>query len=238
MPACCSSTGAGRTWSRRARWTSRSSCAGSTSRPRSCPRCARSSPTGPASIRRRGTRTSNARRERRSSRHTRGGSCRPPGRTRWRPACAPCSRTTRSRSCREVEAPITALIAADDEVGSRAAALTDVSAARVTAGRGPIAVRAFPHVGHNLMRYRPDEVTAAILGFERRWRSLRSRDAGCLFGRPPAPRHHPRDDPRRGDPRLRGRRAGGAHPRGARCRRRLRACGAHGARPWPHPGGP
>ena len=28
-----------------------------------------------------------------------------------------------------------------------------------------IAVRAFPHVGHNLMRYRPDEVTAAILGF-------------------------------------------------------------------------
>ena len=65
----------------------------------------------------------------------------------------------------EVEAPITALIAADDEVGSRAAALTEVSAARVTAGRGPIAVRAFPHVGHNLMRYRPDEVTAAILAF-------------------------------------------------------------------------
>ena len=65
----------------------------------------------------------------------------------------------------EVEAPITALIGADDEVGSRAAALTEVSAARVTAGRGPIAVRAFPHVGHNLMRYRPDEVTAAILAF-------------------------------------------------------------------------
>ena len=65
----------------------------------------------------------------------------------------------------EVEAPITALIGADDEVGSRAAALNEVSAARVTAGRGPIAVRAFPHVGHNLMRYRPDEVTAAILAF-------------------------------------------------------------------------
>ena len=65
----------------------------------------------------------------------------------------------------EVEAPITALIGADDEVGSRAAALTEVSAARVAAGRGPIAVRAFPHVGHNLMRYRPDEVTAAILAF-------------------------------------------------------------------------
>ena len=65
----------------------------------------------------------------------------------------------------EVQAPITALIAADDEVGSRLAALSDVSAARVTAGHGAIAVRAFPHVGHNLMRYRPDEVTAAILGF-------------------------------------------------------------------------
>ncbi len=65
----------------------------------------------------------------------------------------------------EVQAPITALIAADDEVGSRLAALSDVSAARVTAGLGAIAVRAFPHVGHNLMRYRPDEVTAAILGF-------------------------------------------------------------------------
>ena len=65
----------------------------------------------------------------------------------------------------EVEAPVTALIGADDEVGSRAAALNEVSAARVTAGRGPIAVRAFPHVGHNLMRYRPDEVTAAILAF-------------------------------------------------------------------------
>jgi len=64
-----------------------------------------------------------------------------------------------------VEAPITALIAADDEVGSRAATLTEVSAARVTAGRGPIAVRAFAHVGHNLMRYLPDEVTAAILAF-------------------------------------------------------------------------
>ena len=43
-------------------------------------------------------------------------------------------------------------------------ALTRISAARVSAGRGPIAVRPFPQVGHNLMRYRPDEVTAAILG--------------------------------------------------------------------------
>jgi pimeloyl-ACP methyl ester carboxylesterase len=62
-----------------------------------------------------------------------------------------------------VEAPVVALIAADDETGSRSTALARQSAARVTAGRGPIAVRAFQHVGHNLMRYRPDEVTAAIL---------------------------------------------------------------------------
>jgi pimeloyl-ACP methyl ester carboxylesterase len=64
-----------------------------------------------------------------------------------------------------VEAPVVALIGADDESGSRAAALTDVSAARLTAGRSPIAVHAFPHVGHNLMRYRPAEVTAAIVAF-------------------------------------------------------------------------
>ena len=37
----------------------------------------------------------------------------------------------------EVEAPITALIAADDEVGSRAAALTEVSAARGRGGSRP-----------------------------------------------------------------------------------------------------
>ena len=66
----------------------------------------------------------------------------------------------------EVQAPVTALVAAGDEVGSRAAALTDVSAARVRAGRGPIAVNPFPQVGHNLMRYRPADVTAAILAFE------------------------------------------------------------------------
>jgi hypothetical protein len=40
-----------------------------------------------------------------------------------------------------------------------------MSAARVSAGRGLIGVRSFPGVGHNLMRYRPDEVTATILGF-------------------------------------------------------------------------
>jgi len=63
-----------------------------------------------------------------------------------------------------VEAPIVALAAADDERGSRAAALEDVSAERVRAGRSPIAVTRFPHDGHNLMRYRPTEVAEAILG--------------------------------------------------------------------------
>jgi pimeloyl-ACP methyl ester carboxylesterase len=64
-----------------------------------------------------------------------------------------------------VEAPVLALIGADDEAGSRSIALADASAARLAAGRDPIGVLAFPHVGHNLMRYRPDAVTAAILGF-------------------------------------------------------------------------
>jgi pimeloyl-ACP methyl ester carboxylesterase len=64
-----------------------------------------------------------------------------------------------------VEAPVHALIAADDETGSRAAALLRISAARERAGQGPITVTRFPGVGHNLMRYRPLEVAAAILGF-------------------------------------------------------------------------
>ena len=62
-----------------------------------------------------------------------------------------------------VNAPVVALATSDDEVGSRAAALRDVSAARETAGHPPIEAFAFPGVGHNLMRYRPDVVTAAIL---------------------------------------------------------------------------
>ena len=63
-----------------------------------------------------------------------------------------------------VQAPVVALVAADDETGSRARALAEVSAARVAAGRDPIASVSFPHDGHNLMRYRPGEVSAAILG--------------------------------------------------------------------------
>ena len=62
-----------------------------------------------------------------------------------------------------VAAPITALVAADDEAGSRALALGAVSAARVAAGRSAIESLSFGHDGHNLMRYRPREVAAAIV---------------------------------------------------------------------------
>jgi pimeloyl-ACP methyl ester carboxylesterase len=63
----------------------------------------------------------------------------------------------------EVDAPITALVAMDDEVRSRARALAAVSAAREAKGRAPIRAIVSGHDGHNLMRYRPDEVAAAIL---------------------------------------------------------------------------
>lgn len=63
----------------------------------------------------------------------------------------------------EVDVPIVALTAADDEEGSRARALARVSASRQRAGHDPIEVVRFPHDGHNLMRYRPREVAAAIL---------------------------------------------------------------------------
>jgi pimeloyl-ACP methyl ester carboxylesterase len=63
-----------------------------------------------------------------------------------------------------VEAPIVALAAVDDEEGRSRAALDEVQGALRTAGRAPIRVARFPDVGHNLMRYRPREVGAAILG--------------------------------------------------------------------------
>ncbi len=60
-------------------------------------------------------------------------------------------------------APIVALAAADDQAGSRARALTAASDARAAAGRSRIRAASFGHDGHNLMRYRPEAVTAAIL---------------------------------------------------------------------------
>jgi pimeloyl-ACP methyl ester carboxylesterase len=62
-----------------------------------------------------------------------------------------------------IAAPVVALIAADDEVAGRARALGVASAARVAARLDPIAVTPFAHDGHNLMRYRPEAVGAAIL---------------------------------------------------------------------------
>ncbi len=60
-------------------------------------------------------------------------------------------------------AAVSALLARDDAEGSRAASLAAASAARVAAGRSSIPVVSFDSVGHNLMRYRPEDVTAAIL---------------------------------------------------------------------------
>jgi pimeloyl-ACP methyl ester carboxylesterase len=62
-----------------------------------------------------------------------------------------------------VEAPVLALRAETDDDRSRAAALAEVSAWRVRHGRTAISSMAFRGVGHNLMRYRPVEVAAAIL---------------------------------------------------------------------------
>lgn len=62
-----------------------------------------------------------------------------------------------------VTAPIVALMTADDETRSRERALEAASALRTAAGPGPIRVMRFGHDGHNLMRYRPREVAAAIL---------------------------------------------------------------------------
>ncbi len=61
-----------------------------------------------------------------------------------------------------VRAPILGLVA-DDTTGSRAQALASVSMAREAAGGSPIRIVALGQVGHNLMRYRPREVAAAIL---------------------------------------------------------------------------
>ena len=68
----------------------------------------------------------------------------------------------------DVDAPVTALIAQDDETRSRARALAAASAQREATGRPPIRVIDVGTVGHNLMRYRPREVAAAILGAEKR----------------------------------------------------------------------
>jgi pimeloyl-ACP methyl ester carboxylesterase len=62
-----------------------------------------------------------------------------------------------------VTAPITALVAAGDEDGTRTSSLDGVQRSLAGAGRPPIRVAGFPNDGHNLLRHRPAEVTAAIL---------------------------------------------------------------------------
>jgi pimeloyl-ACP methyl ester carboxylesterase len=67
-----------------------------------------------------------------------------------------------------VAAPIVALRAADDEDRTRTRALEASGVARVAAGRDAIRVETFERDGHNLMRYRPDAVSAAILSIAER----------------------------------------------------------------------
>ena len=66
-----------------------------------------------------------------------------------------------------VRAPLLIAVAesgmADDEIArERLAALDDVIRARVAAGSPAAKVLRFPGAGHNLMRYRADEFSAAL----------------------------------------------------------------------------
>jgi pimeloyl-ACP methyl ester carboxylesterase len=53
----------------------------------------------------------------------------------------------------------------DDEERERGLALEDLQVARGSAGRGPASVRRFDGIGHDLMRYRPDEVATELAAF-------------------------------------------------------------------------
>ena len=62
-----------------------------------------------------------------------------------------------------IDAPVTALVALGaGDAAVRSGELRRSAAARIEAGRGPVRAAAFPDA-HNLMRYRPGEVVAAIL---------------------------------------------------------------------------
>jgi pimeloyl-ACP methyl ester carboxylesterase len=64
-----------------------------------------------------------------------------------------------------IDAPVTALVAqAGGSSGVRRSELERVARMREAAGRAPLAVATFPTHAHNLMRYRPAPVCAAILG--------------------------------------------------------------------------
>ena len=63
-----------------------------------------------------------------------------------------------------IEAPVAALAAlGSGDNGARLSELRRCGAARAAAGQPPIRLTGYPGAAHNLMRYRPAEVTAAIL---------------------------------------------------------------------------
>lgn len=62
-----------------------------------------------------------------------------------------------------VSAPIAALVAADDELGTHIRSMAVAQGELAAAGRSPIRAAHFAADHHNLMRYRPTEVAAAIL---------------------------------------------------------------------------
>ncbi|MFP5342936.1 MAG: alpha/beta fold hydrolase [Candidatus Limnocylindria bacterium] len=77
-----------------------------------------------------------------------------------------------------VAAPVLALRASSDDPRTRVAALGHASALREAAGLPPIATFAFEGDGHNLMRYRPAEVSAAILALVAgRWSSSHAEES-------------------------------------------------------------
>jgi pimeloyl-ACP methyl ester carboxylesterase len=64
-----------------------------------------------------------------------------------------------------VDAPVTALVSlAGGGAAARRSELERVARSRVAAGRAPVRAVTFPSDAHNLMRYRPAEVSVAILG--------------------------------------------------------------------------
>ena len=62
-----------------------------------------------------------------------------------------------------VAAEVAALVAGDDDAGTRRSALGEVARRRAAAGRSPIRAASAPGRGHNLVRYEPTAVAAAIV---------------------------------------------------------------------------
>jgi hypothetical protein len=60
-------------------------------------------------------------------------------------------------------APITAIVAGSEDLAARRAALGAADHARIAADRSAIRVVDLSDAGHNVIRYRPDEVSDAIL---------------------------------------------------------------------------